>query len=40
MSIFTRCQSLAHPEWLPQFFKDFDSQTALIHVDGRRILAG
>jgi len=30
MSIFTRCQSLAHPEWLPQFFKDFDSQTALI----------
>ncbi len=30
MSAFTRNQSLAHPEWLDQFWKDFDSQTALI----------
>jgi hypothetical protein len=30
MSAFTRHRSLAHPEWLPQFFGDFDRQTALI----------
>ena len=30
MSIFTDRRSVAHPEWLPQFFEDFDRQTALI----------
>ena len=30
MTAFTRRQKLAHPEYLPQFWKDFESQTALI----------
>ena len=30
MSLFIDRRSLAHPEWLDQFWMDFDRQTALI----------
>ena len=30
MSVFTRPQRPAHPEWLDEFFKAFESQTAPI----------